>query len=221
MTARGRRTLSDMRVMPVMPAMLVALLTGALAGCAARSVEVASNAPPDWRAVATLADRARLADWRGTWTAALAEARAEAAGAIADRVPLFDPDAALPDARPPAGDYACAVTKLGARDPGARRYAAYPAFRCTITDDGTVQRLVKQTGSQRMIGALYADSDRRAIFLGTLQLGDERRAIRYGDDAQRDMAGIVERIGARRWRLVLPRPAFESRLDVVELIPID
>jgi hypothetical protein len=35
------------------------------------------------------------------------------------------------------------------------------------------------------------------------------------------MAGVVERIGERRWRLVLPYPAFESTIDIVELIPAD
>ncbi|MDB5668625.1 MAG: hypothetical protein JWL74_1575, partial [Alphaproteobacteria bacterium] len=36
----------------------------------------------------------------------------------------------------------------------------------------------------------------------------------------RDMAGIVERIGDRRWRIVLPRPSFESIVDVLELVPV-
>jgi hypothetical protein len=57
------------------------------------------------------------------------------------------------------------------------------------------------------------------IFLGTLQLGDEQGTLRYGHDRDRDMAGILERIGEGRWRLVLPSPAFESMLDVVELTP--
>ena len=30
--------------------------------------------------------------------------------------------------------------------------------------------------------------------------------MRYGRDAERDMAGFVERIGDNRWRLVLPYP---------------
>ncbi|WP_152998778.1 DUF4893 domain-containing protein, partial [Sphingopyxis sp. H115] len=29
----------------------------------------------------------------------------------------------------------------------------------------------------------------------------------------------VERIGDNRWRLVLPAPAYESLLDVIELVP--
>jgi hypothetical protein len=65
---------------------------------------------------------------------------------------------------------------------------------------------VKLTGSQRPTGHLFPDSDRRTIFLGTLILADESMAIRYGRDRERDMAGVVERIGRQRWRLVLPYP---------------
>jgi hypothetical protein len=67
---------------------------------------------------------------------------------------------------------------------------------------------------------IYPDSTRRMIFLGTLQLGDERRSLRYGVDSERDMAGLVERIGDRRWRVVFPRPTFESIVDVLELVPV-
>jgi len=74
-------------------------------------------------------------------------------------------------------------------------------------------------GSQRPVGRIYPDNVRRMIFLGTLQLGDERQVLPYGSDADRDMAGILERVGERRWRLVFPRPTFESIIDVVELVP--
>ena len=50
-------------------------------------------------------------------------------------------------------------------------------------------------------------------------LGDETRALDYGRDSERDMAGAIERIGAERWRLVLPYPRFESMLDLVEITP--
>jgi len=78
---------------------------------------------------------------------------------------------------------------------------------------------VKSSGSQRPVGRLFADSPRRMVFLGTLQLGDERQILAYGSDPQRDMVGILERIGDNRWRLVFPRPAFESVIDVMELVP--
>jgi hypothetical protein len=58
------------------------------------------------------------------------------------------------------------------------------------------------------------------IFLGTLQLADEQGVLRYGHDEERNMAGLIERIGPRRWRLVLPYPHFESLVDVIELIPV-
>jgi hypothetical protein len=52
-----------------------------------------------------------------------------------------------------------------------------------------------------------------------MQLGDETRAYQYGIDAERDLAGILERVGDQRWRLVFPYPHFESLLDVIELTP--
>jgi hypothetical protein len=33
------------------------------------------------------------------------------------------------------------------------------------------------------------------------------------------MAGYLQRIGDRRWRLALPQPHFESLFDVIELVP--
>jgi hypothetical protein len=87
-----------------------------------------------------------------------------------------------------------------------------------IAADGVV-RLVKRTGSQRPVGILYDESPRRMVFIGTLVLGDEERPLDYGFDRERDMIGALERVGERRWRLVFPRPNFESDIDVLELVP--
>ncbi len=65
---------------------------------------------------------------------------------------------------------------------------------------GEVRSLHKLTGTQRPTGLLFRSTDARAIFLGTLVLGDETAPLRYGIDASRDMAGYVERIADRRWR---------------------
>ncbi|WP_374577078.1 DUF4893 domain-containing protein [Phenylobacterium sp. J367] len=46
--------------------------------------------------------------------------------------------------------------------------------------------------------------------------GTEGRAA-YGRDPERDQVGVVERIGERTWRLVLPFPKQESTLDLIEL----
>jgi hypothetical protein len=43
--------------------------------------------------------------------------------------------------------------------------------------------------------------------------------MQYGTDPDRDVAAFVERIGPNRWRMVIPSPAFESRTDVIELVP--
>jgi hypothetical protein len=59
----------------------------------------------------------------------------------------------------------------------------------------------------------------RGVFLGTMMIGDETTALDYGRDADRDMAGLIERVGDSRWRIVLPYPRFESMLDVVEIVP--
>jgi len=72
---------------------------------------------------------------------------------------------------------------------------------------------------QRPVGTIFADNGRRMIFLGTMMFGDETRALRYSRDQQRNMIGIVERVGDARWRLVFPRPHYESLLDVIELTP--
>lgn len=174
---------------------------------------------PNWRTIVSDADRDRLRNARQAWTDALAKARTMSARGIAAQGVLFDPDVALANPKPPAGEYRCRVFKLGAKGPGNLDYVTYPGFRCRVAADGVRTRLTKRDGSQRPTGVLFDDGRYRQIFLGTLVLGDETRALDYGRDATRDMAGIMERIGPRRWRLVMPYPRFESVLDVIELVP--
>jgi hypothetical protein len=78
----------------------------------------------------------------------------------------------------------------------------------------------KAVGPQRPEGLIFAGGAGRAVFLGTITLRGEMRPIRYGRDATRDMAGFVDRIGERRWRIALPLPAFASTLDLTELVPV-
>ena len=119
----------------------------------------------------------------------------------------------------PTGDYACRTIKVGMAHPGLLGFVAYPSFRCRVGIEGGRLSFAKLTGSQRPQGRFFADRDERLVFLGTMQLGDEQRSHRYGVDRDRDMIGALERIGPQRWRLVLPQPAFESLLDVIELVP--
>lgn len=195
-------------------------------GIATAAEEPKAAAPaPTWRGTATLKDRARIRGWWSSWEKAIAAARAAGHGADLDAdAILFKPDAALPNPYVPPGDYRCRTFKLGSRagnmvaGPG---YMAYPWFNCRVTAEQGLFSFVKLDGSQRPMGLIFDDNGRRQIFLGTLMLGEERTPLNYGDDPRRDMAGLVERIGAMRWRIVLPEPAFESLLDVIELVPAE
>ena len=204
------------------PALLIVPLL--LAACTTDSAGPAATVPAaaSWRTIATDHDRERARKWRTAWVRAIAKARAGGHSAeVAKEGILLEPDAALRGAAPPAGDYRCRVLKVGSQSKGLLDYVAYPHFDCRISAGAGATDFVKLTGSQRPVGRLFPDGDRRMVFLGTLQLGDERGNLRYGHDRQRDMIGLLERIGDRRWRLAFPYPAFESTLDVIELVPKD
>lgn len=172
-----------------------------------------------WTSFAAANDRQRLRDWRKAFTAGLAQARAAGhADVIAGEGLLLEPDAAL-GGPIPNGDYRCRVVKLGARSEGLLPFLSYPAFACRVAASGLSQSFAKLSGSQRQVGNIYRHDQLRSVFLGTLVLGDEARAMPYGADSERDLAGYVERIGPNRWRLILPYPRFESLIDVVELVP--
>ena len=173
-----------------------------------------------WRSIATNEDRRRLHDCRDAFVEALAEARAGGfAAEVAREAVLLRPDAALARPAIPNGRYRCRTLKLGNRGGAGLAFVAYRPFDCSVDTGRFGQIFIKTSGSQRPSGRLFPGDDRKLVFLGTMLLGDETRAMRYGRDPDRDMAGAVERIGPRKWRLILPYPRFESTLDVVELIP--
>jgi hypothetical protein len=174
-----------------------------------------------WKDVATKDDRARLADWRASFIQGLDAAKKAGHGAQIEREGvLLDSDAALGSPAIPNGMYRCRVIKLGAKPgAGSRAYFSTPAFTCRVKADRDLQRLNKYDGPQRYAGLIFADDAVREVFLGTLVLGDEVRASQYGQDELRDVAGYVERIGPQRWRILMPKPHFESQFDVMELVP--
>ena len=205
---------------------IAALLTLPLPGCAMMAAPTGTVSREDaiadgsWQSVATAADRARIRDWWPAWQDALASARSGGHGAdISAEGVLLDPLAALPNPHVPPGTYRCRVIKLGTPGGSSLSYVAYPTFQCRVEAEQDMFSLTKLTGSQRQVGLIFDDSERRKIFLGTLALGDEAAAMDYGVDQSRNLAGLVERIGPMRWRVVFPRPAFESIVDVMELVP--
>jgi len=198
-----------------------ALIALGLTGCSVYR-DATTTEPPagwSWRRVVTDADADRIRQWRRAWDDALAPAKAENPAAIAADPKLFDPDVALGQAMPPMGNYLCRTFKLGSQQPVTRYFTAYPTAQCRITARGDALHFQKLGTEQRPDGLIYANTDARAIFAGTLVLGDETAPLRYGVDRKRDMVGYIERIDESRWRLVLPYPGFESKLDVIELIP--
>jgi len=176
----------------------------------------------DWRQVVSAADAANLGRLDQAWR--LGRAEAEDKG-FADQVealgPLVDPNAGQAGRlQPPPGSYRCRTIKLGSNSPGGLGYLEYPYFRCTIelTPGGDLI-LTKTTGSQRTRGLLYPDTDRRLVFVGAQAWGmDETTFPRYGEQRQRDQVGVFERIGGNRWRLVVPWPRVDSKLEILELV---
>lgn len=174
-----------------------------------------------WKGLATQADQDRLARIDSAWQQALTEAGKSFGGEIRKEGVLLKPRAALPRPAPTPGSYNCRLIKLGQSAPKTRAFESFKPFFCYVEVEGDLLTIVKQTGSQRPAGRLWEDDNAdRLIFLGSLALGDEQQPLAYGDDPKRDMAGVLERIGPFRWRLVIPWPQSSSKLDVFELTPV-
>jgi Domain of unknown function (DUF4893) len=176
---------------------------------------------PEWRHLASPADIDRIERIDSAWADAVAQARAKGFGkAIDGEGALLDAKAGLLRPAPTPGPYSCRMIKVGTTGK-APAFSAFKPFFCYVEADGELLNIVKQTGSQRPAGWLYPDDDaKRMIFLGTLALGTEDAPIPYGQNSERDMAGVFERIGPFRFRLVIPWPQDESKLNVIELVPV-
>ena len=203
-----------------------ALLVFALVACAACSViEQPSGLIPRWttawKQVATTNDRQRIADWRTNFLSAVDAAKKAGHGAeIAQEGPLFDPDSTTGPVGIPNGLYRCRLFKIGSKaNSGSAAYRAGPPSLCRVKAQRGLQRFNKYGGQQRYVGLIFPGDAVHQVFLGTLVLGDETRALQYGQDELRDSAGFVDRIAPDRWRIVMPQPHFESMLDVIELVP--
>lgn len=176
----------------------------ALAGCQLAPPSPPSAAPvlpvgENWRAIATPADADRIARLDAAWAAV------RSGGS-----PVLERAAAQAWPAPPPGSYRCRVWRL-AQGRAARRF---PAQFCHIGVEGALLSFAKQTGDERWAGYLYVDDQRRMIFLGTTGTAG------YGGDAARDVAGVVERSGPLRYRIVMPWPRGGGVLDILELVPV-
>ena len=176
----------------------------------------------NWRQVVSAEDASNLSRLDQAWRLARAEADDKGfADEVAALGPLVDPAAAQSGRLQPApGTYRCRTIKLGTKGEVGLAYNAYPFFRCSVelTPGGDLI-LTKTTGSQRTRGLLYPDTDRRLVFVGAQAWGmDETGFPRYGQQPVRDQVGVLERIGPNRWRMVVPWPRVESKLEILELV---
>jgi len=183
-------------------------------------IEVAEE--PRWRGIVSAEDEDRLERLSDAWKAALEEAREKRfQSSVKAEGELLDPDASLPRPAPSPGPYRCRMIKLGTQEEKGAAFNAYKPFFCYVGVNEDRLALTKDSGSERPGGYLWADVDNknRMIFLGSVALGSEKAPLPYGEDPKRDVAGIFERVEDFRFRLVLPAPRPEARLDVMELVP--
>lgn len=221
---------AEPRMKPATRARTILLASAALlGGCTTTTAHVDAPRPvvevdeqPLWYSVASQEDIQRIERVDLAWQQALEEARSKGfVKAIENEGDLLDPAAGLPRAAPAPGPYRCRTIKLGTQNGRGDPFNAYKPFACYVEVENELLTIVKQTGSQRPAGRLYPEkADDRMIFLGTLALGTEEAPLPYGERADRDMAGIIQRTGPFRYRLVVPWPRVESKLDVIELVPV-
>ena len=176
----------------------------------------------DWRSIVTAADRDRYTRRDAAWSLALQQARRQrGSGDLNSLGDLIDPDARRPSVIPAPGDYRCRTVKLGSQGgEDGLGYVIYGWFACRIEQTPNGLKFVKLTGSQRPSGLLFPEDDRHMVMLGSMALASEPPANSYGRRPDRDLVASLERIGERRWRLVIPWPQNESNLDLIELVPV-
>lgn len=207
-------------------ASLFLLCSALLAGCQASSssrpsILVDEIKAEGWESVVTADDRSRLDRLEQAWAEAVADARKDRAERqLLAEGNLLDPAAALPRAAPPPGSYQCRLVRIGAAGKPARAISVFKPFFCFVGVEGDQLSITKQTGSQRPGGYLWdTGNSKRLVFLGTTALGDEDMPLPYGKNSARDIAGVFERYGNLRYRLVVPWPRDGSTLNVFEFIP--
>lgn len=160
----------------------------------------------------TPADKARLDKYGETRKAALEEAKAGDPAEVSElNALLAKPLVAFSD-KDLTGNWQCRTIKVGDIGP----LVIYGWFKCKVSDDGSGWRLEKISGSQRTTGRFFDDGEKRAIYLGSGYVNDNKPK-RYGSGPESDQVGYAFRNSANAWRIEFPAPYYESHLDIMEL----
>ncbi|MCC0020867.1 MAG: DUF4893 domain-containing protein [Nitratireductor sp.] len=198
------RFMMTARVAAIAVAASCAILAGSLAGAGS------AHATGEIVDLMTPSDKARLGQYETARSKAFADAASAGQSAEFDAIMSGMPvDVSAADI---SGDWKCRTIKTG-RFP---EYVSYSWFRCRISDDGSGWRLEKLTGSQRMSGRFFTDSDKRMIYLGTLHYADEKPSA-YPRGDQLDQVAYAVLLDDGRMRLEFPKPHLDSEFDVLEL----
>lgn len=206
------------------PPVLAALM--ALAGCTATTTEVAAPSetpatPAGWRGEVSDEDVARIERLPATWRAVLMGLPMRYAKDAAREGDLLVADAGRDHPTPPPGSYRCRLIKIGPNAAKGVPLRNFPDFFCYIRPEpGGALTFVKQTGTDLPGGWLRRDGDSRMILIGARQHAAGDTSLAYGKEPDRDVVGVIERIGPFRWRLTLPWRTEPEGLDVYEMTPV-
>ncbi|WP_165357187.1 DUF4893 domain-containing protein [Sphingosinicella sp. CPCC 101087] len=176
---------------------------------------------PRWMTMVSGADAERLGRIEGIWDEALIEARrAGFERRLEIEGGLLDPDGALEWPAPSPGAYRCRVIRIVRPGSQERVLTAFPEHFCHVGVEGESLFLTKETGTDRPFGYLWGDDNsRRMIFLGSMMTDGQETPPPYGTDPATNVAGVFERVGSLRFRLVVPQPRDGVLIDVYELTP--
>jgi hypothetical protein len=196
---------------PLFPAVIMSLRAFLLA-IVLSAATLPAFADGEFDKLITAADRQRMEEYGDTRKEALAEAKA---GGTADELATLD---TVVNAQPQSwsgfdmtGNWQCRTIKVGGISP----HVVYGWFKCRVTDDGSGWMLENISGSQRTKGRFFDDGDKRLTYLGSFYIdGDPVKP--YGSGPDSDQFGYVFRTGAKAFRIELPAPRYESKLDILE-----
>jgi hypothetical protein len=168
-----------------------------------------------WRPIASARHLAAIDALAAGWERALAATRAAGlARRVAAEGVLLERGARLARAAPAPGSYRCRYVRLG-----VKRWTASAQAYCFVGVEGGQLSLATELRGLRLGGYLWeVKSGDRLVFLGATVPSGSRTAPAYGDNPAADSAGLVERIGEFRYRLVLPEQAPGTGLVVVDML---
>ncbi len=189
------------------------------AGCARQvhvSVATQPEVPTNWHMRISPTDRAAIDQLDATWARARAAVPRRARAAVAAEGALVDPAVALAKAALPPGLYYCRLLRFG----GRKGFETFKPDFCTVVAATEGVAFNKQSGASQPRGWLFEHSETRHVFLGAFQPSRGEAAPAYGANPALNVAGVVERVSAFRWRMTLTRAGGGAVLDLYELVPV-